>query len=88
MKMLTEREVAELLRCSQSKIRRLRRAGELAYIPGRPVLIDEMDLAAYLGRQKRQERLPVSPPSETNTIADDARAWALAQVIKPKKRRK
>ncbi|MCW2317217.1 excisionase family DNA binding protein [Rhodoblastus acidophilus] len=51
--LLTEPEVAERLRCSTSKVKRLRRQRRLAYIPGRPVLIDEDDLLAYLDDVKQ-----------------------------------
>ncbi|WEZ82192.1 helix-turn-helix domain-containing protein [Rhizobium sp. 32-5/1] len=45
---LTEPEVAKLLRCSTSKVKRLRLAGKLDHVPGRPVLISSADLKAYL----------------------------------------
>lgn len=48
MKLLTQAEVAERLRCSEDKVKRLRLAGKLRYLPGRPVLIDEADLESYL----------------------------------------
>ena len=50
MPLLTEPETAERLRCSTSKIKRLRKAGVLPFIPGRPVLIDSVVLNAYLVR--------------------------------------
>lgn len=55
-KMLTEIEVAEALRCSASKVKRLRLSGRLAYLPGRPVLVREEDLAAYLESARRPAR--------------------------------
>jgi hypothetical protein len=45
--LLTEAEVALRLRCSPSKVKRLRLAGKLAYLPGRPVMIREAAVAAY-----------------------------------------
>ncbi|CAI2931888.1 helix-turn-helix domain-containing protein [Aminobacter niigataensis] len=48
IKLLLESEVAERLRCSTVTVKRLRLSGRLAYIPGRPVKIDEADLNAYL----------------------------------------
>jgi hypothetical protein len=45
---LTQPETAELLRCSTSKVSQLRFSGKLAYIPGRPVLIEESDIRQYL----------------------------------------
>lgn len=41
--LLTEVDVAARLRCSVSKIRKLRYTGRLAFIPGRPVFIREAD---------------------------------------------
>ncbi|MBQ0820026.1 helix-turn-helix domain-containing protein [Microvirga sp. HBU67558] len=52
-KLLTEPEVAEILRCSTRTVARMREAGKLPYIPGRPVLIDEADLLAYIASRKR-----------------------------------
>lgn len=46
--LLLESEVAERLRCSTRTIKRLRLSGKLAHVPGRPVLIDEADLNAYI----------------------------------------
>jgi len=45
---LTEPEAAKLLRCSTSKVKRLRLAGKLTYVAGRPVLISSADLKTYL----------------------------------------
>jgi excisionase family DNA binding protein len=53
-KILLESEVAKRLRCSTSKVKRLRLNGELAYLPGRPVLIDEADVEAYLESAKQR----------------------------------
>lgn len=55
-KLLTEMEVAETLRCSPSKVKRLRLSGKLAYIPGRPPLVREEDLNEYLESMLRQAR--------------------------------
>ncbi len=52
-KFLTEPEVAEVLRCSTSKIKRLRLSGRLAYLPGRPVLIAEEALQAWIASATR-----------------------------------
>ena len=60
MRLLTEIEVAETLRCSTSKVKRLRLAGKLAYLPGRPVLIREDDLNAYLENAICQAQRPTS----------------------------
>ena len=51
MKVHTQAEVAAILRRSVATIYRLRMAGALAFIPGRPVTITDDALAAYLTRQ-------------------------------------
>jgi len=56
MRFLTEGEVAETLRCSTSKVKRLRLSGRLAYVPGRPVLIDVEELQRFVERETRAER--------------------------------
>ncbi|QPC90012.1 helix-turn-helix domain-containing protein [Mesorhizobium sp. INR15] len=45
--LLTQNEVAERLRCSVAKVKRLRMTGLLAYLPGRPVMIEEADFEKY-----------------------------------------
>lgn len=50
--LLTQKEVADILRKSESAVARLRANGKLAYIPGRPVLIDRVDLEAYLNAER------------------------------------
>lgn len=50
MKLLTQAEAAERLSCTNSKVARLRKAGAIPYFPGRPVLIDEADIDAYVKR--------------------------------------
>lgn len=50
--LLTQKEVAVILRKSESVVARLRASGKLAYIPGRPVLIDRADLEAYLDAER------------------------------------
>lgn len=63
--LLTEAEVAERLRCSAAKVKRLRLSGALAFIRGRPVLVDEADLAAYIEGQRATaaERAGTQPGS-------------------------
>jgi excisionase family DNA binding protein len=60
-KYLTEREVAERMRCSTSKVKRLRFTGGLPYIPGRPVLISEADLEEFLNARKLRLDAPKLP---------------------------
>lgn len=79
MKFLTEPEVAQILRCSTSKIKRLRLGGKLAYIPGRPVLISEADLDEYLASHKRniEPPPPMTPAEKHAADIQSARAWAI-----------
>ena len=49
---LLDAEVAELLRCRPSYVRRLRLSGRLAYVPGRPAIIERVDLENYISRCK------------------------------------
>nr|RAV97908.1 DNA-binding protein [Aerococcus urinae] len=88
MKLLTEPEVAERLRCSREKVKRLRLSGKLAYIPGRPLLVDEVDLAAYLASIRRQVLSPAEKTEEKRQkeIADAAR-WAREAVLLRRPRR-
>ncbi|MER9455194.1 helix-turn-helix domain-containing protein [Mesorhizobium sp. M0478] len=61
--LLTQDEVAKRLRCSPQKVKRLRISGQLAYVPGRPVLIEEADFEKYLEGIKRQAK-PANPQKE------------------------
>jgi hypothetical protein len=87
---LTEREVADRLRCSLPKVKRLRLTGKLTYLPGRPPLIDEEDLAAYIALAKRSSEPPPPPtPEEAKAErAADARQWARMAWLKRQMRRK
>jgi hypothetical protein len=71
---LTEREVADRLRCSLPKVKRLRLTGKLTYLPGRPPLVDEEDLAAYIAFAKRSSEPP--PP----LTPGEARAKGIAEA--------
>ncbi|API60585.1 hypothetical protein BSL82_15880 [Tardibacter chloracetimidivorans] len=51
MRLLTQADVALVLKVSVKTISRLRQAGELPYIPGKPVLIREADLEKYVERK-------------------------------------
>ena len=87
MPFLTEPETAARLRCSTSKIKRLRLSGALPYIPGRPVLIDETDLNAYLEclkcrpQNSQKQTTGTSTPSGRTMGDPDARAWARKTVL-------
>ncbi len=77
---MTEPEVAKLLRCSTSKVKRLRLAGKLAYAAGRPVLISVADLKAYLDGIK-VHALPADgaePPIRAAAAAEAAESARIA----------
>ena len=88
--LLTEPEAATILRCSPSKVKRLRLSGVRTYIPGRPVLIDEADIDRFLAERKvRSTRTAVAQaetPKSNETAREDARAWALRQHFKQTRR--
>ncbi|MER8515556.1 helix-turn-helix domain-containing protein [Mesorhizobium sp. M1060] len=79
-KLLLQDEVAEILRCSVSTIRRLRQSGKLAYLPGRPVLIDEADLAQYQETVRPVELPPKTAKPQTGVRPPES-ASALARRI-------
>ncbi|MDK9695514.1 MAG: helix-turn-helix domain-containing protein [Siculibacillus sp.] len=74
MNLLTQSEVAGLLRCSVSKIERLRRDGALPFLPGRPVLIELADVLAYVERMKATTRLRARGKRPTAREAETAAA--------------
>jgi hypothetical protein len=93
--LLTEAEVAERLRCAKSKVKRLRVTGALTYIPGRPPLIDEQDLIAFISKSKtgqRQITLPdgriVTEVPATKTAAESAAERARLVWLQRKMRAK
>jgi Helix-turn-helix domain len=54
--LLTDLDVATLLRCGVSKAARLRRAGELPFVPGRPPLVKLEDLLAWIEERNQEAR--------------------------------
>jgi hypothetical protein len=72
---LTQSEAAQVARCSEVKLARERRAGKLAYVPGRPVLIRVGDLVAWM--DARVVRRPSA--SEAKRAAEAARVKQAAQ---------
>ncbi|KQP60096.1 hypothetical protein ASF41_10485 [Methylobacterium sp. Leaf111] len=75
----TEAEVAAELKCSVAKIRKLRAAGRLAFIPGRPVLILDRDFVklqreeaeiAYARWEKRKRKKRGTKPPNPNEDLD------------------
>lgn len=82
-KLLTETEAAEILRCSTTKIKRLRLKGLLPYYPGRPVLIAESDLLECLEALKQSVKRPPTPEEKQKADIAGARQWALkAKLLK------
>ena len=69
---LTEREVALLLRRSQSTIARWRREGRLPYIPGRPVLIDSTDIQTL--KNTRQWHDQTKAPASNSILPDSMKS--------------
>lgn len=68
LELITEAEVAERLRCSVSKVRKLRYVGKLAFIPGRPVLVTEYALAEYLAEEARNR--PAKGKGRTEAVEE------------------
>ena len=66
-KLLLQREAAELLRCSERTLQRLRAAGKIAYLEGRPIRFDEADILAYL-EHKRLAALAKQPDSTARIL--------------------
>lgn len=85
-KYYTEPEVAEILRCSSSKVKRLRLGGQLTYVPGRPVLISETSISEYLTALTIARRPHDKPVERTQADIADARQWALKKVLLSKPR--
>ena len=56
---LTQAKVGEKMQWSLQKVARLRLSGQLLYFSGRPALIDEADLEAYIERKRRAKEPPL-----------------------------
>ena len=69
MNLLTQAEVARLLRCSISKVERLRRDGALPYIPGRPVKVELADLLSYIERSRIWSSMKRGPKRRSGDVA-------------------
>ncbi len=74
MKFLPEPEATGVLRCSTSKIKRLRLAGHLRYVRGRPVLIAEEELQAYIAATTRATVEQHAASEAAPVISTEARA--------------
>lgn len=83
--LMTEAEVAAKLRCTVSKVKRLRLSGKLGYLPGRPVLIPGAEFAAYIECNTRLA-LPERPlPNEAKTNQPQREALDAAAALARKK---
>ncbi|MDP1731133.1 MAG: helix-turn-helix domain-containing protein [Devosia sp.] len=91
-RLLTEEEAAKILRRSTGAVKRLRLSGALAYIPGRPPMIDEADLEEYITRAKVRgtpgSSWQAATPEAREEIVENARAWVLKQKMKPPRKRR
>ena len=67
--LLRESEVAQRLRCSTSKVKKLRRSGQLAYIPGRPLFIIERPIA-FLERVRVEAKTTPAPQNPAISAAE------------------
>ncbi|MDH6231046.1 hypothetical protein M2281_001618 [Mesorhizobium soli] len=84
MVLLKEAEVAKVLGCSTSRVKQLRLSGKLAYIPGRPVLVDVADLNQFIARErsvkeKKAEKRLETPQELARRIWIVRRAVALTK---------
>lgn len=83
----TEAEVAAELKCSVAKIRKLRAAGRLAYIPGRPVLIlndaflklqrEEAEIAYARWEKRKRNKRGAKPPNPSEDPHAETRRRAI-----------
>lgn len=79
--LLTDAEAAARLGRSAEHVQRLRLNGLLPYLPGRPPLIDEADLLAYVDAKHRaaaEERQPPAPGTPEHEEMVAARMHRLA----------
>lgn len=83
MKLLTETEAAEILKCSATTVKRLRLTGKLTYLEGRPVLIDEVDLQAFIDVEDARKAKKAQPADKSRRVTTaEARLWAQQQMMR------
>ena len=87
MNLLLESEVAQMLRCSTSKVKRLRLSGKLPFIPGRPVLIKQDDVDEYITAALKKVAPTVPERPSKAKMHADARQWALGELLLKRDRR-
>lgn len=71
---LLESEVAERLRCSISRVKRLRLTRRLAYLPGRPATVVKEDVAAYVASAKLHIKRIGKKPLKFATVPANAKS--------------
>lgn len=84
IKLLTQAEVAIILRRGVKSVSRLRTSGELGYLPGSPVMIPESEVDAYLQRAIVKQRVDVA---EKAKAADQAKQDKVTRAIANLRRR-
>ena len=90
-KLLTEQEVAELLRCSRSKVKRWRLSGKLPYMKGRPIFILEADVKSLIEAERKrsvEQCRKKARESETAFQGEAAKEWAARQVLRRRLRQR
>lgn len=78
------------MRCNRSKVKRLRLDRKLNYIPGRPVLIEQSDLLAYVEAAKVRA-VPIKQQEDTGPTPEklaEVQARARADWLKRKLKQK
>lgn len=78
--LLTLDEAAARLRCTVAKVQRLCLDGDLTFLPGRPLLVPEEALNAYI-TGKLQLGKKSSTPAIADNRTDEDKAYAEAQAI-------
>ncbi|MBN8244586.1 helix-turn-helix domain-containing protein [Nitratireductor aquimarinus] len=80
LELLTQREAADLLRCSETTVKRLRLSGALGYLPGAPVRIPKGEIERYLSEQRaRHEAAAQERPEPPQDARQRARRASLVR---------
>lgn len=88
--LLTDLEVAAMLRCSAGKVARLRREGRLPSMGGRPALTLERDVYRYIEEEKEKQKCkrkravkPRQPQGSNGTGADIGKSGGQTATLPP-----
>jgi excisionase family DNA binding protein len=90
MPLLTQDEVAVILRCSPQTVRRLRIAGKLPYLPGRPIKVRSEDLDRWIAKSvtRKVGGLNGAPPTpQPSKAAQKAEAETRLLLFRHRMRR-